>query len=151
MPAASLATNRHEADSGTPTARAEAGFDLAVPADAGLAARLKQATAPAHRVAESSGIIRRLIERRASREDYLLYLRNLHPLYAALEARLARLRNAAGFDPIADPALARRDAIESDLAALAGDDWRRHLCAPHWRDFRSQAGRACLRALSRRP
>ena len=95
--------------------------------DSQLSARLKQATVSAHRGAESSGIIRQLIEQRASRDGYQVYLAGLHPVYAALESRLAPLRAAPGFDRIADPALARQAKIEQDLRSLCGPDWRRRV------------------------
>lgn len=89
-----------------------------------LASILKQETQAAHRRAETSGVIRRLVRQQASRAIYIAYLRNLHPVYQMLEQRLAELGREPPFDVIAHPALYRRTALERDLSALAGNGWR---------------------------
>lgn len=89
-----------------------------------LSAALKQHTREAHRRAETSGIIRQLVRRQASREGYIAYLANLHPVYRAMEQRFARLTRHPPFDTIAHPALHRQRAIENDLDALASNSWR---------------------------
>lgn len=89
-----------------------------------LSAVLKRATQQAHRHAERSGVISQLINRQATREGYICYLRNLQPIYQSLEERLSRLREAGGYEVLTDPALTRGKAIESDLAVLAGGGWQ---------------------------
>lgn len=86
-----------------------------------LSARLRQATGALHREVEGSALIAQLLRGQLDRADYCALLRNLHPLYEALELRLPD----AGLPPaIADPRLARRDALERDLDSLHGPDWR---------------------------
>lgn len=86
-----------------------------------LSARLRQATGALHREVEGSALIAQLLRGRLERADYCALLRNLHPVYEALEARLV---TAALPDGVTDPRLARRAALEADLAALHGADWR---------------------------
>lgn len=86
-----------------------------------LAARLRQATAALHREVEGSALIAELLRGRLARPDYCALLRNLHPLYEALEARLPGSALPAG---IVDARLARLAAIEADLVALHGPDWQ---------------------------
>lgn len=87
-----------------------------------LVTRLRARTRDLHREAERSGILRELLHRRASRAGYALLLRNLHPVYAAMEGALILHRNAPGVRRI-PLGLGRMHAIESDLRALAGQDW----------------------------
>jgi heme oxygenase (biliverdin-producing, ferredoxin) len=89
---------------------------------AGLVARLRERTRDLHREAERSGILRELLHRRASRAGYALLLRNLHPVYAAMEGALILHRGAPGVRRMPH-GLGRMHAIESDLRALAGEDW----------------------------
>jgi heme oxygenase len=88
-----------------------------------LSARLKRATAAQHRRAERSGVVRALLDGLATRADYLCYQRNLHPVYAALEARLAALPRGDTHDALCDVALFRAAALRDDLADIAGADW----------------------------
>jgi heme oxygenase len=90
---------------------------------ASLSAALKRATSEAHRRAEASGVIRQLIMRKASRGAYICHLRNLLPVYSALELRLTAMTDHPAFGVIAHPLLYRRISIENDLAALVGNDW----------------------------
>ena len=92
-----------------------------------LSTALRHATREAHRRAETSGIIRRMLKRRIDRADYVRYLRNLHPVYHALETRLSAMPADAGFGQVANPALYRQGAIEGDLDALAGPGWRQEM------------------------
>lgn len=94
----------------------------------GLADHLKHATWTLHREAERSGFLRDLLSRRASRPGYLLFLRNLLPVYEALEAGLEA--EAAAGTPVAVlalPRLYRSAAIRSDLALLHGPGWASHI------------------------
>jgi len=86
-----------------------------------LALRLRQATAARHREVEDSALISRLLRGQLDRHDYCRLLRNLHPIYATLEARLPE---TALPQAIRDPRLARRAALEADLETLHGPDWQ---------------------------
>jgi heme oxygenase len=93
----------------------------------GLADMLRERTRAAHAQAERSGIVQDLLRGQATREGYALYLRNLLPAYAALESALERRRAEPVIAPVAIPAVYRLQAIEADLTALTGPDWRRKL------------------------
>lgn len=111
-----------------------------------FSAALRERTAAVHREAERSGFIADLIRGRADRHGYALYLRNLVPVYEAMERAL----DASGpADPVlgafADPRLRRRDALAADLAALAGPGWADRLvvlpeAADHARDVAASSG-----------
>ena len=58
--------------------------------------RLQERTATLHRQAERSGFIRTMLQGRASRDGYALFLRNLLPAYQALEQGLERGRSDPG-------------------------------------------------------
>lgn len=92
-----------------------------------LSSALKRATREKHRRAETTGFIRRIIHGQATRDSYASYLRNLHPIYLALEEKLGRLRSSTGFEALTEPGLARRAALETDLAALTGKRWTTRL------------------------
>ena len=93
----------------------------------GFAALLRERTATVHREAERAGVIADLIRARATRRGYALFLRNLVPAYAALEAAVAARGTTSPLGALADPALRRLPALCDDLAALVGDDWARDL------------------------
>jgi heme oxygenase (biliverdin-producing, ferredoxin) len=76
-----------------------------------------------HVEAERSGIIRDLLRGEATREGYLLLLRNLLPAYQAMEQGLARHRGSPALGELAHYSLDRAPAIEADLVALCGVHW----------------------------
>jgi heme oxygenase len=78
-----------------------------------------------HVEAERSGIIRELLRGRATRDGYILLLRNLLPAYQAMEQGLAGHLETPGIGALARYRLDRAPAIESDLVALYGKAWRR--------------------------
>lgn len=82
---------------------------------------LRERTADLHTQAERSGIIADILRGRADRDGYVLMMRNLLPVYQALEHWLQRRAASPVVAPIARPELARANAIEADLAALAAD------------------------------
>ena len=87
---------------------------------------LRESTRAVHQRAERSGVIRDLLTGTAARGAYLLLLRNLEPVYAAMERRIG----AAGDGPLREltrPALYRAAALERDLRHLAGCRWREEL------------------------
>ena len=88
-----------------------------------LADRLKTRTETLHREAERSGIIHDLLRGRAGRPAYALLLRNLLPVYEAIEGALEGADAASALKPFARPELYRATALRSDLDQLAGPDW----------------------------
>jgi heme oxygenase len=93
----------------------------------GLVVALRQRTRGLHAAAERSGIIREVLRGTASRYSYALLLRTLLPAYEALEAGLERHRAAGVLAALARREVYRASAIEADLAALVGRDWRQTL------------------------
>ena len=89
-----------------------------------LSVRLKEDTAPAHRSAERTGIVADMAHRRVKRDDYVRYLRDLHAVYEALEAALARTSTHPALSALRFPELDRAAAVAADLAVLHGTDWR---------------------------
>ncbi len=102
-------------------------------ADLRFSAALREATADVHRQAERTGFIADLLRGRATRAGYVLFLRNLVPVYTALEAALdvhiGADDGATGcthaLPPFADRRLRRLPALLADLEALAGTGWKR--------------------------
>ena len=88
-----------------------------------LAARLREETHALHHVAEHSGIMRDLLRGRLDRHLYLLLLRNLHAIYAALESALNRHAESTLVAPVRFPLLFREPALREDLEHLHGSDW----------------------------
>jgi heme oxygenase len=82
----------------------------------GLAARLRIATADLHRQAERSGIIRDLLTGRANRTGLGLLLRNLLPVYEALEAGLEAHRREVLLAGLTRPELYRAASLRQDIA-----------------------------------
>ena len=90
----------------------------------GLADRLKQATHALHRQAETTGFIGDLLAGRATRTGYGVFLRNLLPVYEALESALQRQSAIQGpLQALAQPPLYRSAALRADLEHLLGPDW----------------------------
>lgn len=76
-----------------------------------------------HVEAERTGIIRDLLRGEATREGYVLLLRNLLPAYRAMEQGFQRHRNSPAIGGLAGYRLDRAPAIEADLEALCGTRW----------------------------
>ena len=88
----------------------------------GFATLLRHRTEAVHREAERSGFIADLIRGRATRDGYALFLRNLLPVYDALEAALDE-RSGPKFAFWRDRKLSRRHRLRADLHNLIGADW----------------------------
>jgi heme oxygenase len=95
-----------------------------------FADRLKTATRPLHAAAEHSVFMRALLAGRMDTAAYAALLRNLHLIYATLEAGLMRLRSHPAIAPFALPGLERTRPIESDLQAIHGPAWAQELPPP---------------------
>jgi heme oxygenase (biliverdin-producing, ferredoxin) len=89
-----------------------------------VVAALYHSTRALHREAERTGIIAEILHGRADRRGYALLLRNLHSAYRAIEDGLAQHRGEPVLGPLADRPLSRAPAIEADLIALQGPNWR---------------------------
>jgi heme oxygenase len=92
-----------------------------------LVSKLRERTHALHTLAERSGFVADMVRGQGNRDGYVLFLRNLLPAYEELERGLERHRESSilGRVPWAD--LIRTSAIEHDLSALAGPDWRRSI------------------------
>jgi heme oxygenase len=86
-----------------------------------FSARLRDATGDLHTRAERSGFVADMLRGRAGRAGYALLLRNLLPVYRAIEDGLTR--QTAVLRPFARPELYRARRIEADLMALCGQEW----------------------------
>jgi heme oxygenase len=88
---------------------------------ASLLGALRERTGELHTQAERSGIIADILRGRATRDAYILLLRNLLPVYQALEEELAKMSGSPLIGPIGHTELARAGAIASDLRHLSVD------------------------------
>ena len=88
---------------------------------ASLLEALRERTRDLHTRAERSGIIAEILHGRATRDGYVLLLRNLLPVYQALEEQLSGYAGSPVVGPIVRPELARAGAIEADLLHLSAD------------------------------
>jgi heme oxygenase len=111
----------------SPCARADAGHvDHHDPAES-LSAAFRRRTHALHARAERSGIVSAILNGRATRRGYGLLIRNLLPVYRQIELELEGRRNEAPFDALAQRGVYRGAALEADLEALFGADWRDEL------------------------
>jgi heme oxygenase len=92
-----------------------------------VVAALYLRTKSLHVEAERTGIIRHILRGEASRDGYILLLRNLLPAYRAMERGLDRHCASPGIGAIAAYKLDRAPAIESDLVELYGRRWGRDI------------------------
>ncbi len=109
----------------------------------GFAARLRVQTAALHRRAERAGIIAALLRGEGGTHGYALLLRNLLPVYAAIEEGWRQVGPLPGFAPFARPAFRRAGRIAADLAVLHGADWAASLpLLPAGARYAARVGRA---------
>lgn len=95
--------------------------EAAAPTD--LPSRLRLGTRDLHTAAERTGLMASLLGGHIERTTYCALLRNLHAIYAALEAALAHPRRHPGVAAFDQPAWRREAALAADLAQLHGPDW----------------------------
>lgn len=88
-----------------------------------LGARLKTATHELHREAEGMPFMQALLRARLDRAAYVDLLRNLHPIYEALEAALEQHAALPALQPLCLGGLARQEALAQDLHTLHGPRW----------------------------
>lgn len=92
-----------------------------------LAGRLRAATKELHTVVERAGVMQPLLRGQLPRTDYLRLLRNLHPIYHALETGLAQHAAHPQLRPLLQPSLQRQHALAQDLDDLYGPGWTHRL------------------------
>lgn len=107
---------------------------------AGLAGRLREATADAHTAAERTAFVKHLFKGTLPREGYVAFLRSLHPVYEALEQGMAVNRHDDVVGMIYDPSLNRTAALEKDLEFFAGPSWREMKVTPAARAYAAHLG-----------
>lgn len=89
-----------------------------------LAEHLRASSSTPHRDTETRSFITELMSGELSLADYTRYLGQYAWVYEALEQLVDRVSQVDRIE-IFDPALDRLPAIESDLAALGVQDWRK--------------------------
>ncbi len=85
-----------------------------------LVQQLRRATRDLHARAERTGIVASILAGTATRSAYAVYLRNLLPVYQAMEHALEQYRDTPGIGALTWPALYRAPGIIADIAELAG-------------------------------
>lgn len=85
---------------------------------------LRLATRDLHLAAERSGFMRELLRGRGSRAGYILLIRNLWPVYEALERGIQQHADLPAVRTAHDHRLWRAGPLDSDLAQLAGEHWQ---------------------------
>ena len=88
----------------------------------GLADELKLRTAKLHKLAEKTGVVADVINQSASLPEYILYARNLIPIYQTLEKPIAHLAHAETLTPFLDYRIKRSNHLLSDLDNLIDRD-----------------------------
>ncbi|MGY3447854.1 biliverdin-producing heme oxygenase [Bradyrhizobium sp. USDA 4353] len=89
---------------------------------ASLLEAMRERTKTLHLTAERTGIVAELLRGRGTRAAYALLLRNLLPVYEAMEAELRRHAASPVTGLIVRPELHRSAAIAADLAQLDARD-----------------------------
>jgi heme oxygenase len=104
-----------------------------------LGERLRSGTRALHVEVERGPFMQRLLKGQLDRPAYCRLLRNLHPLYATLEAGLERHQAHPQVAPIFLPELWRSARLEADLEVLHGPGWREALAVvPAAADYRAR-------------
>ncbi|MDK4275376.1 biliverdin-producing heme oxygenase [Corynebacterium accolens] len=89
-----------------------------------LSVALREETAHAHENAERSAFMQRLISGELTAEAAADLGGQLWFVYESLERAVRSVADTPIASAVADPRLERRFALEADLAALVGGDWR---------------------------
>ncbi len=93
----------------------------------GFAARLRKATMSEHRDAETRSFIARLMGGTVPAAGFAALTAQYLVIYRELEAAALAMRDNPVAGDLADPALSRVTALESDLAHLYGPSWEAHV------------------------
>ena len=110
-------------------------------ADAGFAATVRERTKLVHREAERAGFIADLLQGRAATTGYALFLRNLHPAYAAMEPALTAWADHPLAGAFADPAFTASKRFLPTSAPSPGPTGRPYLCSRKQRPTRRRSSR----------
>lgn len=94
---------------------------------ASLPERLRNETRELHTEVERGPLMRDLLRGQLGLGAYCLLLRNLQPIYVALEAALVNHASDTLVAPVFSRALFRSDALRRDLDALHGPAWEQAL------------------------
>lgn len=89
-----------------------------------LAALLRKETHIIHKRVERGVFMTALLKGEIEKSAYVLFLRNLEPIYEALERSILFHADAPDISPIIIRSLFRLPSIHRDLAFLHGADWR---------------------------
>lgn len=89
-----------------------------------LADELRAQTRQLHREAERAGVMRALLRGEIDRATYCALLRNLYPIYTALEDGLARHEAHPALSQVRLTGLERAPFLAADLVTLHGVGWR---------------------------
>lgn len=89
----------------------------------GLAARLREGTAAAHKDAERTAFIKQFFKGQLKQDEYARFLAGLYPVYDAMEYALTRLRDHAAVGAFYMPEMFRCDPLASDIRFFVGADW----------------------------
>lgn len=85
---------------------------------------MKARTAALHTEAERTGVVSDILKSTVSRQAYLRFMRNLLPVYAALERDLSALSDFPALDVVFGRPLFRTESIQADLTQISGGkDW----------------------------
>jgi heme oxygenase len=110
-----------------PKVSAELGLDADEEIDVGLAKKLKEGTAEAHKAAETVHFVREFIKGRVTREVYRQMVVNLYHVYAALEEALDKCWEHPLVEPLYFPdELRRTTTLRADAEFYWGPDWENH-------------------------
>jgi heme oxygenase len=88
---------------------------------------LRQRTRSVHAEAERTGLVADILHRRADRNGYALFLRNILPAYETLEAGLSKRSEHPVVAAFARRALYRSESLRADILRIHGAGWRRSL------------------------
>ena len=94
-----------------------------MPIDPPLTIRLREATRTLHTEVERAGVMRLLLRGQLDRVGYCALLRNLHAVYAALEAGVRQYNQHAGLARLRCASMFRADSLADDLKVLHGPNW----------------------------
>jgi heme oxygenase (biliverdin-producing, ferredoxin) len=94
-----------------------------------LSARLRADTRELHVAVERRPFVQALLRGALERPAYCALLRNLHAIYEALEAGLARNAGHPVVAAVVLPAVLRTARLAADLDALHGAGWHEHYVA----------------------
>lgn len=90
-----------------------------------ISTTLYLATKTLHHEAETTGVIRHLLRGKASRDGYVMLMRNVLPAYRALEDGLAQHRDNPMLSELSAFDFDRAGAADDDVRAMCGGDYDR--------------------------